>query len=334
MSDTASQESNRICDCGCGKRLWECPKDYAIIKEEREQSIRKLIEAQDLANNHVDPDYIKLCLRVLQSKIRHNRTGIDTYSKFGERLEIDLGLGFPLLTTKRVFWRGVVAELLWFLSGSTDTKILADKGVHIWDGNTTREALDKRGLHHYPVGEAGPIYSSQWRQFGSTEYDPDAIGVDQIAEVIKQIKEDPTSRRMIVTAWNPVDLPRMALPPCHIMYQFYVDDGELSCQMYQRSVDVGLGLPFNIASYALLTHMVAHVTGLRVGRLIMCLGDTHIYQNHLDGILEQIQRTPRVLPKLFIDRVTDNIDSITEQDIRLEGYNPHPRLTAEMPMAV
>lgn len=283
----------------------------------------------------VDHEYLDLCRRILgETRERPDRTGVGTLSRFGERLEIDLKAGFPLLTTKRVFWRGVVSELLWFLSGSTDTKILAAKGVHIWDGNTTREALDKRGLTHYPEGEAGKIYGYQWRRFGGSYGKYYREGIDQVADVIKQIKEDPTSRRLIVTAWNPIDLPVMALPPCHIMYQFYVDNGELSCQMYQRSVDVGLGLPFNIASYALLTHMVAHVTGLRVGRLIMCLGDTHIYLNHREAIHEQLEREPRNLPTLNIKRVTDNIDSITEDDIELVGYDPHPRLTHEMPMAV
>lgn len=290
-------------------------------------------------HDHVDRQYIELCKKLLTCKLRPNRTGVPTYSSFGERLDIDLRQGFPLLTTKRVFWRGVVAELLWFLSGSYDTKELAAKGVHIWDGNTTREALDKRGLQHYQEGEAGPIYGRQWRDFGGC-YPPDLggmddrMGIDQVTEAIRQIREDPTSRRILVSAWNPQQLRLMALPPCHIMYQFYVDDGELSCQMYQRSCDVGLGLPFNIASYALLTHMVAHVTGLRVGRLIMCLGDTHIYENHREGILEQIQREPRELPRLSFRRPTDDIDSITEEDIILGNYNPHPKLTHEMPMAV
>lgn len=284
----------------------------------------------------VDADYLALCKRILkEGKLRHNRTGIAAYSRFGERLDIDLKKGFPLLTTKRVFWNGVVRELLWFLSGSTDTTLLSRAGVHIWDGNTTRTALDARGLKDYQVGEAGPIYGWQWKNFGA-DYTGFSCrpGVDQITEVIKQILKDPTSRRHIVTAWNPNDLDKMALPPCHIMYQFYVDDGELSCQMYQRSVDVGLGLPFNIASYALLTHLIAHVTGLGVGRLIMCLGDTHIYTTHREGILEQMSRDPKPLPKLEIKAQITDINKIGLRDILLLSYNPHPPLTHEMPMAV
>jgi thymidylate synthase len=277
-------------------------------------------------NWDVDEQYLALCRRVLfTGKQRGDRTGVGTISLFGERLDIDLAAGFPLLTTKRVFWKGVLRELLWFISGSTDSKILAAQGVHIWDGNSSREYLDAHGLESYPEGEIGPGYGWQWRSFGGS--------VDQLAAVIKNIREKPTDRRHIVTAWNPVDLPKMALPPCHILYQFYVDDETLSCQMYQRSCDVGLGLPFNIASYALLTHMVAHVCGLRVGRLILCLGDTHIYTNHLAAIREQVLREPKSLPTLSITKKTDNIDEITEADIELTGYAPHPPLANIMPMA-
>jgi thymidylate synthase len=274
-----------------------------------------------------------------QGKLRPNRTGDYTIGLFGERIEVDLRQGFPLLTTKRVYWNGVVRELLWFLSGSVNAKELAAKGVHIWDGNTSRAALDARGLD-YPEGIAGPNYSWQWRSFGADyAYEHGygytvRSGVDQITQVIREIKRDPTGRRHIVTAWNPMDIDKMALPPCHVMFQFYVDDGELSCQMYQRSVDVALGLPFNIASYSLLTHMVAHVTGLRVGRLIIAMGDTHIYQNHLDGIREQIQREPRALPALRIRLETDDIDMLKEEHIELLDYNPHPPLSVPMPMAV
>lgn len=696
MSDV-SRESTVICDCGCRERMWECPKDhleaYIEMKKNRIEELQDEIEKLQSIRGHVDRQYIELCKKLLTCKLRPNRTGIPTHSSFGERLDIDLRQGFPLLTTKRVFWRGVVAEVLWFLSGSTDTKVLSGKGIRIWDGNTTREALDKLGLKDYPEGEVGPcfiagtkvltqrgylsiedvdltdqlythlgnwksivnlqertfdgnliglkiryhprliqttpehpfwarkfrihdsyhnrlkglprhvviadqpswipaseltrehmigfkvetaeiiptvnnvilndpdmwfmlgyfvgdgwvqtegegskrivfaisdrqewelvprlrkilkiaaclkqreesckkwrcsnktwtpilesfgkyahgkfipdwvhkapknliehflngyfeadgcvvpgersrklttvsadlafsvqrlflklglissvqfqsrscqqviedrivqsrdcyflevyehgkrrnnysfiegdyawfvIYSQelmpkgrhrvynfevsddntytvenlsvhncygfQWTSFGA-DFKPGIPreargGVDQVAEAIRQIRRDPTSRRILVSAWNPVDLPKMALPPCHVMYQFYVDNGELSCQMYQRSCDVGLGLPFNIASYALLTHMIAHVTGLRVGRLIMCLGDTHIYENHRDGILEQLQREPRELPQLSFCRAIDDINLITEEDIVLSNYNPHPTLRAAMPMAV
>lgn len=291
-----------------------------------------------MSQDSVDHDYLALCRRILtQGKIRSDRTTVGTISRFGERLDIDLKIGFPLLTTKPVFWKGVVRELLWFISGSTDSTILSKQKVHIWEGNTSREYLDSRGLTDYSVGEVGPSYGWQWRHFGAT-YNVDGsclhTGTDQLASVISQIRSNPTDRRLVVSAWNPVDLPKMALPPCHILYQFYVDDGELSCQVYQRSVDVGLGLPFNIASYALLTHMIAHVTGLKVGRLIMCLGDTHIYQNHKIAIEEQVSRDPRPLPRLQFTRLTEDIDSITEADIQLIGYTPHPQLKIPMPMAV
>lgn len=283
----------------------------------------------------VDHDYLELCKRIFSNgKLREDRTGTGTYSVFGERLDIDLKQGFPLLTTKRLYWKAILRELLWFISGSPDSTILSAQGVRIWEGNTSREALDSRGLHDYPVGSIGPGYGWQWRRSGATFESPVAEGVDQLQDVIKQIRQDPTSRRMIVTAWNPIDLPKMALPPCHIMYQFYVDDGELSCQMYQRSVDVGLGLPFNIASYALLTQIIAHITGLQVGRLIMCLGDTHIYTNHVEGIEEQLSRAPRPLPQLQFKREIKDIDSMTEDDIELLNYDPHPKLSAEMKMAV
>lgn len=282
----------------------------------------------------VDQQYSALCDRILdRGHAREDRTGVGTISRFGERLDLDLQVAFPLLSTKRVFWKGVVRELLWFISGSTDANELSTKGVHIWDGNSSREYLDSRGLHTYPPGTVGPCYGWQWRSFGASypaSSEGTVRGVDQLADVIEQIKKNPTDRRLIVSAWNPSDLPKMALPPCHILYQFYVDNGELSCQMYQRSVDVGLGLPFNIASYALLTHMVAHVCGLGVGRLIMCLGDTHIYQTHVDALREQMSRIVPPLEDAKTPRVTitkpasecSDLRDITEADIMLTGYAP------------
>lgn len=276
----------------------------------------------------VDDDYLDLCKRILRDgKRRSDRTGTGVISRFGERLDIDLRQGFPLLTTKRVFWKGVVEELLWFISGSMDSKILSAKGVHIWEGNTSREYLDSHGFNHYQEGYVGPSYGWQWRHFGG----------DQLQEVIDKIQKNPTDRRLLVSAWNPYDIPKMALPPCHIMYQFYVEETttqlELSCQVYQRSCDVGLGLPFNIASYALLTHLIASICNMGVGRLIMCLGDTHIYSTHLDAIAEQLERKPKSLPILHINK-KPNIDSITSADIKLVGYEPHPPLIKQMVMAV
>lgn len=286
-----------------------------------------------MSTSVVDIHYQDLCRRILYSgDLRRNkRTGVDCYTLFGERLVIDLTQGFPLLTTRKIYWKGIIRELLWFISGSVDVKKLQEQNVHIWDGNSSRDFLDKRGLTEYPEGNIGPSYGWQWRNFGSLAKDvttppQDRGGVDQLQNVIDKINEDPTDRRLIVSAWNPVDLPRIALPPCHILYQFFVrSNNTLSCQLYQRSCDVALGLPFNIASYALLTHIVASICGLKVSKLIICLGDTHIYANHQEGIMEQIQRAPKELPTLKLHGKL-NLNSITEDQIELIGYNPHPQI--------
>lgn len=282
----------------------------------------------------VDEQYLALCRRILETgSKRADRTGMGTISKFGERIEVDLTQGFPLLTTKRIYWNAVVRELLWFISGSTDAKELSKKGVHIWDGHTSREYLDSRGLSHYPEGCVGPSYGWQWRHAGALFPGTTTQGIDQLAEIIEKIKKDPTDRRLIVSAWNVSDLKKMALPPCHILFQFYVEEDErLSCQVYQRSADVPLGLPFNIASYALLTHIVAHLAALKggVGRLILCLGDAHIYTNQVEGINIQLKRTPRSLPRIRISPRVMNIDDITEMDILLEDYDPLPAIAMQM----
>lgn len=244
----------------------------------------------------------------------------------------------PLLTTKRTFWRGVAEELLWFISGSTNANLLQQKNIRIWDGNASREFLDSRGLKHRDVGDLGPVYGFQWRHFGA-EYknmytDYTGKGVDQLAECIDKIKNNPEDRRIIMSAWNPNDLNIMALPPCHMFCQFYVDttNKELSCQMYQRSADMGLGVPFNIASYALLTHLVAHVCNLKPGDFIHTIGDAHVYLNHVDALQEQMKRSPRPFPKLYLNKKTTEIDDFVFEDLRLEGYNPHQ--TIKMKMAV
>ncbi|XP_066137782.1 thymidylate synthase isoform X4 [Euwallacea fornicatus] len=243
---------------------------------------------------------------------------------------------FPLLTTKRVFWRAVVEELLWFIRGSTNAFELQEKGIHIWDANSTREFLDSIGLNDRKEGDLGPIYGFQWRHFGA-EYkgmhaDYRNKGIDQLAHVINTIKTNPSDRRIIMCAWNPVDLPDMALPPCHCLVQFYVANGELSCQLYQRSADMGLGVPFNIASYALLTYMIAHVTNLSPGEFIHTMGDSHVYLNHVDALSEQITREPRPFPRLHIKRKVENIDNFTIDDFELVGYDPYPKVN--LPMAV
>lgn len=229
------------------------------------------------ANRHEEYQYLDHIRLILEKGIkRDDRTGVGTYSIFGAQMRYSLRDNvFPLLTTKRVFWRGVVEELLWFIRGSTNAFELSEKNVHIWDANSTRDFLDSVGLGHYEVGDLGPVYGFQWRHFGA-EYrgmhaNYNNKGIDQLAEVIRTIKNRPNDRRIIMCAWNPTDLPKMALPPCHCLAQFFVANGELSCLLYQRSADMGLGVPFNIASYALLTYMIAHVTGLKVGISILLL---------------------------------------------------------------
>eukprot|EP00400_MALV-I_sp_L67-5_P000777 gene777-261_t len=263
-----------------------------------------------------------------------DRTGVGTLMKFGCSMRFDLSESFPLLTTKRVFWRGVMEELLWFVKGDTDGKHLSDKGIRIWDGNGSREFLDGRGLTNNREGDLGPVYGFQWRHFGAEYKDCDADytgqGVDQLADIIDKIKNNPTDRRMIMSAWNPADLNKMALPPCHMFCQFHVQDGKLSCALYQRSCDMGLGVPFNIASYSLLTYMMAHITGLKPGEFVHFLGNTHVYKNHVDPLLEQLKRPPRPFPQLKIKRDVTEIDDFKAEDFEILCYKPYPKIAMEM----
>ena len=243
-----------------------------------------------------------------------DRTGTGTLSVFGHQMRFNLSAGFPMLTTKRLPLKAIVHELLWFLKRDTNIKYLRDNGVTIWD-----EWADANG-------DLGPVYGHQWRSWPTA----DGRSIDQIANVIDMIKRTPDSRRLIVTAWNPADVEKMALPPCHLLFQFYVANGKLSCQLYQRSADVFLGVPFNIASYALLTMMVAQVTGLKPGDFVHSLGDTHLYSNHLEQARLQLTRAPRALPVMRINPDVKDIFSFRYEDFELVGYDPHPHIKAEV----
>ncbi|XP_066337010.1 bifunctional dihydrofolate reductase-thymidylate synthase-like [Miscanthus floridulus] len=288
-------------------------------------------------DRHEEYQYLNLVEDIIRSGAQKNdRTGTGTLSKFGCQMRFNLRKNFPLLTTKRVFWRGVVEELLWFISGSTNAKVLQEKGIHIWDGNASREYPDSVGLAHREEGDLGPVYGFQWRHFGAEYTDMHADytgkGFDQLMDVIDKIKNNPDDRRIILSAWNPSDLKKMALPPCHMFAQFYVENGDLSCQMYQRSADMGLGVPFNIASYSLLTYMIAQVCDLSLGDFVHVIGDAHVYRTHVRALEEQIQKMPKPFPILKINPSKKNIDSFMASDFKLVSYDPHQRL--EMKMAV
>jgi thymidylate synthase len=248
--------------------------------------------------------------------LKTDRTGTGTRSVFGYQMRFDLSAGFPLVTTKKLHLRSIIYELLWLLSGDTNIKFLHDNKVTIWD-----EWADEKG-------DLGPVYGQQWRSWPSR----DGGVIDQIADTVERIKKNPDSRRLLVTAWNPADVDKMALPPCHCLFQFYVANGKLSCQLYQRSADILLGVPFNIASYAMLTHMMAHVTGLKVGEFVHTLGDAHIYLNHLEQIDEQLSRTPYALPRLVMKRDVKAIDEFRYEDFEIVNYQTHPPISA--PVAV
>jgi len=259
--------------------------------------------------------YLDLLARIRKEGLRkEDRTGTGALSIFGAQMRFDLSDGFPLVTTKKLHVKSIIHELLWFLQGSTNVRYLQEHGVRIWD-----EWADADG-------ELGPVYGRQWRSW------PTAGGetIDQIAAVVEAIKRDPNSRRHIVSAWNVGEIPKMALPPCHCLFQFYVGDGRLSCQLYQRSADVFLGVPFNIASYALLTEMVAQVTGLKPGAFVHTFGDVHLYLNHLEQADEQLSRSPRALPRLEINPEIASLFDFAYEDFKLVGYDPHPAIRAEV----
>ncbi|MFP3390044.1 thymidylate synthase [Brevibacillus sp. SIMBA_040] len=259
--------------------------------------------------------YLDLCQRILDEGVtKEDRTGTGTISVFGHQMRFDLSEGFPLVTTKKLHTRSIIHELLWFLSGDTNIRYLQENGVRIWN-----EWADKNG-------DLGPVYGKQWRSFAGR----DGKTVDQIQWVIDEIKRNPDSRRLVVSAWNPAELDKMALPPCHLLFQFYVANGKLSCQLYQRSADTFLGVPFNIASYALLTHMIAHVTGLEAGDFVHTLGDAHLYTNHLEQVKLQLSREPMALPKLKLNPDVKSIFDFTFDDIEIVDYESHPHIKGEV----
>ena len=259
--------------------------------------------------------YLDLMERILADGVeKHDRTGTGTLSVFGHQMRFDLQAGFPLTTTKKLHVKSIIYELLWFLAGDTNVKYLNDHGVTIWN-----EWADERG-------ELGPVYGQQWRSWPA----PDGGTIDQIANVVQAIRRNPDSRRLIVTAWNPADVDKMALPPCHCQFQFYVANGRLSCQLYQRSADVFLGVPFNIASYALLTMMVAQVTGLAPGEFVWTGGDCHLYRDHLEQARLQLSRPPRQLPRMVLDPAATDLFAFRYQDFSLHGYDPHPHIKAKV----
>lgn len=259
--------------------------------------------------------YHELLERILSDGVeKHDRTGTGTLSVFGHQSRFDLAAGFPLLTTKKLALKAIIHELLWFLAGDTNIKYLKDHNVSIWD-----EWADANG-------DLGPVYGKQWRSWAA----PDGRVIDQISDVVAAIKKNPDSRRLIVSAWNPADIEQMKLPPCHCLFQFYVAKGKLSCQLYQRSADTFLGVPFNIASYALLTMMIAQVTGLKAGEFVHTLGDAHLYSNHLEQAHLQLSRAPRALPTMLINPAAKDIFAFKYEDFTLQNYDPHPHIKAEV----
>ncbi|PAV17959.1 thymidylate synthase [Pyrrhoderma noxium] len=297
---------------------------------------------------HEEDQYTQLIKDVLTNgEAREDRTGTGTLSIFAPpNLRFSLsGNTLPLLTTKRVFSRGIIEELIWFVKGRTDSNLLSEKGVKIWDGNGSRAFLDERGLSHRREGDLGPVYGFQWRHFGaqyeSCDADYAGKGIDQLRGVIHKIKNTPTDRRIVLSAWNPADMDKMALPPCHILCQFYVSSlsnpsqgqkRKLSCLMFQRSADLGLGIPFNIASYAILTHLIAQLTDTEAHQLIIQLGDAHVYRDHVDALKIQVEREPRAFPKIRWrrDMSSVDLDDVEPEDVIIEGYKPHPAVSMKM----
>ena len=282
-----------------------------------------------LTVNKGEQEYLRLLNSVYCNGFKRDTRNSQVISSFGEKMSFDLRKGFPLLTTKKMGWKTILRELLWFISGSTNNKELQKKNVHIWDGNSSKEYMDSRGLD-YDEGDLGPIYGYQWRNFGGEYNKSESIGFDQLRYMIDLIKNDPTSRRIIMSAWNPPDLDKMALPPCHILFQIYVDGDYIDGQMYQRSGDMFLGVPFNIASYSFLLHIIGKITDKIPRFLYHILGDCHIYSNHYNEVETQLKRHTYKFPTLEINGDIIDIDNINESQFKINNYNSHPPLKAEM----
>lgn len=318
---------------------WKRETSSGLLRSRHESGVGYTFEKY-VPRNTEEEQYLDLIRRIITNGVvKDDRTGVGTISLFGAQMRFSLKRNqLPLLTTKRVFWRGVCEELIWFLRGETNAKLLSEKGVHIWDENGSRAFLDSRGLVDNEEMDLGPVYGFQWRHFGASytnhKANYDGEGVDQIKFIVETLKKNPNDRRMIFTAWNPSALHKMALPPCHLLGQFYVNPNtnELSCMLYQRSCDMGLGVPFNIASYALLTILIAKATGLKPGELIHTLGDAHVYTNHVKALQEQLKRTPRAFPKLIFHKEHQFLEDYEACDMEVIDYNPHP--TIKMDMAV
>jgi dihydrofolate reductase / thymidylate synthase len=322
-----------VLDTDQSKKVYRCEKQNAYYSIHVWSTKHHFVP-----HRHEEYQYLDLIQTIFNTgTIRADRTGVGTIAIFGHQMKFSLRNGtLPLITTKQTFFRGIAEELLWFISGKTNAKLLSEKGIKIWDANSSKEFLASRGLHHLDEGDIGAGYSHQWRHFGAKYTDMHADytgqGIDQLAECIHKIKHNPSDRRIVMTAWNPVDLPNTALPPCHMFCQFFVDveKQELSCQMYQRSGDAGLGIPFNIASYALLTHMIAHVCHLKPGDFIHTLGDTHVYLNHIEPLKEQLKRSPFPFPTITLDPSIQSIDEFRYEHIKLHDYKYHPRIHMNM----
>tara|TARA_Y100000389_G_scaffold202656_1_gene248598 strand:- start:3145 stop:4620 length:1476 start_codon:yes stop_codon:yes gene_type:complete len=311
-------------------KIYDFPTDQYI---EKEIHYTENIYQKTENINHEEYQYLNIMKDILENGSQKQSRNSIVYSQFGKQMKFDLRNGFPLLTTKRVPWKTVLRELIWFINGSTDNRLLQQQNVHIWDGNSTKEFLESRGLEDYEEGDLGPIYGFQWRHFGAEyinhESNYDEKGIDQLQWIIDEIKTNPSSRRLIMSAWNPCDLDKMALPPCHVMVQFNIDGEFIDAQLYQRSGDLFLGVPFNIASYSFLLHIVGKLTGYTPRYFVHTLGDTHIYENHIESVNEQLSRIPSNFPTFNVGDI-DNINNIKENDFEIINYNYYPTIKAEM----